>query len=460
MPKIDPVQTIADYVRFPSVSTDPAAAAGMAGARGFIAETLRQLGFEVEIIETPRHPIVLAERPGPPQAPHLVLYGHYDVQPADPLELWTVTGAFEPIVKDGRLYGRGAADNKGPTIVHMAALANILEKHPDLPLRITYLIEGEEEIGSPSFRGFLETYANRLKGDFALVSDTGIPNPDQVVITCGLRGLTGLHVELTGPKQDLHSGVHGGNLLNPIEALTSLCASLHDAEGRVNVPGFYDDVLPVAEWEREELAKLSTDPEEYRQWLGVPDFRTPPGFNPLEAVRFQPTLEFNGIGGGFQGSGSKTVIPSKAFVKITCRLVPNQQAEDIRNLVKKTLEERCPPQVTMTAVSLGDGEPYLFVPPGRSNTPSDQNPRLAEACRSAERHIGEVWKNPAIFLREGGSVPIIADLKTYCGLDSLLIGLFTPEDNLHAPNESFHLGVAEKAITAFEGIIGDIAGVR
>ncbi|MFW5882982.1 MAG: M20/M25/M40 family metallo-hydrolase [Verrucomicrobiota bacterium] len=453
---IDPVQCLKDYIRFPSVSTDPAAGAGMAGARDYAASLLAGLGFEVEIIPTPRHPVILAERAGPAGAPHLVIYGHYDVQPADPLELWT-TPAFEPTLRGNRLYGRGAADNKGPTIVHLTALSRLLERQPDLPLRITYLVEGEEEIGSPSFAGFLEKYADRLRGDFALVSDTGIPSPEQIVLTCGLRGLTGFHVELTGSRQDLHSGVHGGAVLNPIAALTRLCASLHDADGRVNIPGFYDDVLEVEDWEREELKKLPTDLEEYRKWLGVHDFYPPKGSTPLEAVRVQPTLEFNGIGGGFQGSGSKTVIPSKAFVKITCRLVANQKGARIRQLLENALRERCPKEVSLRLESLGDADPYLVVPPHRPNTPADQNPALARAFDAADRRISEVWGRKPIYLREGGSIPIINELKATCGLDSLLFGLFSAEDNLHAPDESFDLDLMQRAITAFEGLLADIA---
>ena len=328
-----PIDALKKYVEFPSVSADSNFSDGVTGAREFACDQLKELGFEVELISTPINPIILATR-GNPSWPRLVIYGHYDVQPPDPLDLWS-SDPFNAVEREGRLYGRGAADNKGPQIVHMAALSRVLRDNPDYPIHITYLIEGEEEIGSPSFRGFLEDHKEKLRGDLLLVSDTGSPGPDQLVVTTGLRGLTALEVKVYGPRQDLHSGVHGGALLNPLQALMKICSSLHDQDGRVNIPGFYDAVRPPEQWEREELAKLPITEEEYAKFLGMPDFFPPPGFSPLEGIRFCPTLEFNGIGGGYQGEGSKTVIPSEAFAKITCRLVPDQKSEDIAKKVRQ-----------------------------------------------------------------------------------------------------------------------------
>ena len=451
----DPVRALREYVSHASVSADPAFTEGVAGARAFVVARLEELDFEVDIVETPIHPVVLGTR-GDPSWPHLVIYGHYDVQPPDPLDLWE-SPAFEAEERDGRLYGRGAADNKGPQIVHMAALARVLEKNPELPLRITYLIEGEEEIGSPSFNGFLEQNKDRLNGEMVLVSDTGSPSPEQLAITTGLRGLTALEVKLVGPRQDLHSGVHGGAILNPLQALAEICASLHDGDGCVNIPGFYDAVLEPENWERAELKKVSLTEREYAEFLGVEQFHSPKGFSPLEALRFAPTLEFNGMGGGYQGEGSKTVIPSEAFVKITCRLVPNQRAEEITSLVKDVIEDRCPPQVRAEVKVLGGGDPYVVIPPGKPGSNEDEPALLKKAFASAEAHIEEVFGASPIYLREGGSIPIIGDLKEVAGMDSLLIGLFTNADNLHAPNESFHLGIMEKAISAFEKLFTDIA---
>jgi acetylornithine deacetylase/succinyl-diaminopimelate desuccinylase-like protein len=453
----DPIAALKEYIRHPSVSADPAFHEGMVGARDFVANLLGSLGFEVEVVKTDLHPVILAERKGPAEWPHVIIYGHYDVQPADPLNLWT-TPAFEPEVRGRRLYGRGSADNKGPLMTHIAAVARLLARRPDLPLRITFMIEGEEEMGSPSFPKFLKAQRERLKqADFVFLSDTGIPSEDQIVITCGLRGLVLCDVEVTGAQSDLHSGLHGGVLRNPIQALAELCASLHTPDGRVNIPGFYDDVLDVEPWEREQLKNLGGDAEKYRTFLGIPAFHTPPGYTPFECVRFLPTLEFNGIGGGYQGEGTKTVIPSKAFVKISCRLVSNQTPAKIRDLLHRTIAERMPKDVTYRIVDQHEGTPYVVVPPHRSNTPKDQSPVLARAFDAADAAIAEVFGKPPLYLREGGSIPIIADIKRVLGLDSVLMGLFLPEDNLHAPNESFNLDVMEKGMRASEKILEQVA---
>jgi acetylornithine deacetylase/succinyl-diaminopimelate desuccinylase-like protein len=453
----DPVEKLNEFIRHPSVSADPAFKDGMVGARDFVAGLLTSIGFKVEVVKTKLHPVILAERHGKSEWPHVIIYGHYDVQPADPLNLWT-SAAFEPEIRGNRLYGRGSADNKGPLMTHISAVGRLLERRPDLPLNITFMIEGEEEMGSPSFPLFLEQYQHRLKkADFVFLSDTGIPREDQIVITCGLRGLVLFDVVVTGAKSDLHSGLHGGVLRNPIQALAELCSSLHDADGRVNVPGFYDDVLEVHPWEREELAKLGQSEAQYREFLGIPAFYTTKGYTPFEATRYLPTLEFNGIGGGYQGEGTKTVIPSKAFVKISCRLVPNQNPRKIRELLYQTVRERMPKDVTFEIVDQHEGTPYVVVPPGRSNTPKDQSPVLAKAFRAADAAIGEVFGKPPLYLREGGSVPIIADIKRVLGLDSVLMGLFLPEDNLHAPDESFHLDVMEKGMRASEKILETLA---
>lgn len=456
---LNPLDALKEYIRFPSVSTDPAYAEGMVGARNYAQGLLEQLGFEVEVVPTEHHPILYAERFGDPAWPHIVIYGHYDVQPADPFHLWT-TEPFEPDVRDGRIYGRGAADNKGPTIVHMAALSRVLAEHPDLPLNITYVIEGEEEIGSESMPAFFDSHAERLsKADFILVSDTGSPNTKQIVITTALRGLVDFEIKLRGAKSDLHSGIHGGAVYNPILALTEICASLHNPDGSVNVPGFYDDVLPALDWEREELKRYPETVESYQAMLDVPAFYPANGLSPLEAVRFGPTLEFNGIGGGYQGTGSKTVIPSEAFVKITCRLVANQDPEKIQKQLYATIRERCPDGVTISFRDGGIAAAYLAIPPERPNTPADQPESLARAFKSADKAIEASFGNAPIYLREGGSIPVIADFNKRAGLEALMVGLFTPIDNLHAPDEGFDLGLMDNAITAFEQIFKDIAGV-
>jgi acetylornithine deacetylase/succinyl-diaminopimelate desuccinylase-like protein len=453
----DPIEKLKEFIRHPSVSTDPKFKEGMQGAQQFVSGLLGSLGFEVEVVKTDLHPIILARRGGNPAWPQVVIYGHYDVQPVDPVNLWN-SAPFEPEIRNERLYGRGSADNKGPLMVHIAAVGRLLEKQPDLPLRITFMIEGEEEMGSPSFPSFLDRYKDELrKADFVFLSDTGIPTEDQVVITCGLRGLMLCEVEVTTSKGDLHSGLHGGVIRNPIQAVSELCASFHDSHGRVNIPGFYDDVLDVEPWERQELARLGVSEEQYLAFLGAPAFYTPHGYSPFESLRFLPTLEFNGIGGGYQGVGSKTVIPSKAFVKISCRLVPNQDPARIRELVYKAIRERMPADVSFRIIEQHNGTPYVVVPPDRSNTPADQPPRLANAFRAVDASVKEVFGKPPLYLREGGSVPIIADIKRVLGLDSVMFGLFLPEDNLHAPNESFNLRVMRKGIESSERILAAIA---
>jgi acetylornithine deacetylase/succinyl-diaminopimelate desuccinylase-like protein len=452
----DPIEKLKEFIRHPSVSTDSKFAEGMKGAQKFVSELLSSMGFKVEVVKTEVHPIILASRGGDPSWPHVIIYGHYDVQPADPLALWK-TPPFEPTIIGNRIYGRGAADNKGPLMTNIAAVGSLLEENPGLPLRITFLVEGEEEMGSPSFPAFLEKYAGRLReADMVYLSDTALPNENQVVITCGLRGLALLDVHVTGARVDLHSGLHGGVLRNPIQALAEICASLHLPDGRVNVPGFYDGVLDVEPWERAELAKLDGDGKAYMDFLGIDAFYTPPGFSPFEAIRFQPTLEFNGIGGGYQGEGTKTVIPSKAFAKISCRLVPNQEPERIKRLVMEAIRSRVPSGVKVEFTDQHKGEPYVVVPPDRPNTPKDQSPVLARAFRATDAAVTKVWGRPPIYLREGGSVPIIAEIKRVAGLDSVMLGLFLPEDNLHAPNESFNLDVMKKGIETAKRILAGI----
>jgi acetylornithine deacetylase/succinyl-diaminopimelate desuccinylase-like protein len=452
----DPVEKLKEWIRFPSVSTDSKFSEGMLGSLKFTSDLLASMGFKVEVVKTDIHPIVLATRGGDPSWPHVVIYGHYDVQPADPVALWK-TPPFEPTIVGDRIYGRGAADNKGPLMTNIAAVAELLEEDPGVPLRITFLVEGEEEMGSPSFPAFLKSHGDMLRAaDFVYLSDTALPNKDQVVITCGLRGLALFDVIVTGARGDLHSGLHGGVLRNPIQALAEILATLHTPGGAVNVPGFYDDVLEVEQWEKDELRKLAPDAKEYMDFLGIDAFYTTPGFTPFEAIRFQPTLEFNGIGGGYQGEGTKTVIPSRAFAKISCRLVSNQQPEKIKELVRGAILARAPKGVRVEFEDQHKGDPYVVVPPGRPNTPKDQSPVLARAFRAAETAVTAVWGRPPLYLREGGSVPIIGQIKQETGLDSVMLGLFLPEDNLHAPNESFSLAVMRKGTETAKRILKGI----
>lgn len=452
----DPIEKLKEYVRQASVSADPQFKAGMLGAQNFVTGLLGEMGFAVEVVPTSLHPVIVAKRGDNPQWPHVIIYGHYDVQPPDPLDKWA-TPPFEPVIKGERIYGRGTADNKGPLMVHITAVARLLEKNPNLPLRLTFVVEGEEEIGSKNFKTFLLANKEKLRADFVYMSDNGLLSPDRMVITVGLRGMMAFDVELTGPASDLHSGMHGGVLMNPLQALAELCASLHTPDGRVNIPGFYDAVVEPEPWEREQLLQAGLDLKSYQTFLGIKEFHTPPGYTPFEAIRFLPTLEFNGFSGGYQGEGTKTVIPSKARVKITCRLVPNQTPDAIKETVFAAVRARCPKGVTMTITEQHHATPYVVIPPDRSNTPKNQSPALARCFRAVDKAAAEVWGQSPLYLREGGSVGLIADLKQVLGLDAVMLGLFLPEDNLHAPNESFHLGVMKKGIETSERVLAELA---
>jgi acetylornithine deacetylase/succinyl-diaminopimelate desuccinylase-like protein len=452
----DPVEKLKEYVRHASVSADPKFKDGMLGAQQFLTSLFKEIGFSVEVVPTGLHPVVVAKRIVNKTSPHVIIYGHYDVQPPDPLNQWT-TGPFEPTIKGNRIYGRGTADNKGPLLVHVTAVGRLLEENPNLPLNITFVVEGEEEIGSKNFKSFLKANRHRFDGDFIYMSDNGILTPDQMIVTVGLRGMLALEIEITGPKSDLHSGMHGGVLMNPLQALAELCASLHTPDGRVNIPGFYKNVVEPEPWERAQLKKAGLKKDEYQKFLGISKFHTPPGYNPFEAIRFLPTLEFNGFSGGYQGEGTKTVIPSKASAKITCRLVPNQTPENVRDCVINTIKKRCPKGVTLKITEQHKATPYVVIPPDRSNTPKNQSPALAKCFRALEKAGTEVWGKPPIYLREGGSVGLLADIKEVLGLDAVMMGLFLPEDNLHAPNEGFDLNVMKKGIETSKRVLAELA---
>jgi len=454
---IDPIKALLEYASYASVSTDPSYQLGLEKARNFVVDQLTKIGFNIELVETPLHPLILASRVKNPAWPHIMFYAHYDVQPADPFELWK-SKPFEPEVRDGYIYGRGVTDNKGPFIVQLTALSQVLQKNPDIPLNLTFLIEGEEEIGSPSFPAFLETYKERLQqADVLIISDTTSPNAQQIVITTSLRGIIGMDIEVTGPKCDLHSGLYGGPIYNPLQALCEICASLHHPDGRVNVPGFYDTVSLPEEWERHELKKYPINEKDLQSFLNIPSFHSPQGYTPLESIRFAPTLEFNGIGGGYQGQGAKTIIPSKAFAKITCRLVSNQDPDDIRKKVTQTIENRAPKGVHVKITQHDGGEPYLIIPPHKSNSPKPYPKILQQVFDTTEKSITEIFGTPPIYLREGGSIPIIGKIKKTTGLDSILIGLALSTDNMHAPNESFSLQMMEKGIKLYQKILEDFA---
>ncbi len=444
---------ITDFVRFPSVSAseDAIHRQGIDDAGNFLKDILTSLSFSTRIIPTERHPIVFAERKTHPSHPKILFYGHYDVQPSTPLELWE-TPPFEATVRGNRIYGRGTSDNKGPICAILAALSAVLEKNPKIPLNISCIFEGEEEIGSPNFENFLKTHP--IDTDIVIVSDTGSHSEDHINITTGLRGITGVEVHIMGPNSDVHSGTYGGAILNPIQALTELCASLHTRDGLVDIPDFYADVHPPEAWELEQIAQIAAQ-ESILTHVNAAEY-CPPNHSPMTATRFLPTLEFNGIWGGYQGHGSKTIIPSEAFAKITCRLVHNQDPLKIQQLLVQTLTERCPKQVSLSLKPIsGNCHPYLLLPPHKSRQKHDSF--LKKAFLTAEIAIQNVFGHKPTFLREGGSIGTISAFKTISNADSLLIGLATNQNNAHAPNENASLVMLARGQIMYEELLGKLS---
>ena len=422
------------WLSIPSVSAQPEHAADVLAAARWAAGHLRALGMQVETIPTAKHPCLLATTPAglaPPCSPHILIYGHYDVQPPEPLELWT-TPPFTPTVRDSgsgeELFARGASDDKGQVHCHLAALMAWKEATRGFPCRMSVLLEGEEEIGSPNLMTVVNAHRDLLKtAQVLLISDTnmfadGIPS-----ITYGLRGLIGVEFALHGAKTDLHSGMYGGTVANPAQALCEMIARLHDAKGRVTVPGFYDAVLPLTETERHMWRTLPHDDAQFAADLGVKELFGEAGFSTLERKWARPTLEVNGLTSGYQGTGGKTVLPNRASVKITCRLVPNQDAEKIGDALVAHLKSLVPPGVTFELIARGTGAPAAI-------TPID-SPAMAAASEAMELAFG---KRP-VFQREGGSIPVVAWFKQSLGIDTVLLGFGLPDDRIHAPNEKINL---------------------
>ncbi len=448
-----------EYLKFPGISAVPEAKSAILDTANFLAALLKKAGANSEIVKTAGNPVVVGRfNENRSDFPHVVIYGHYDVQPVDPVELWE-SPPFEPTIRDGKIFCRGAADNRGPHAVSIVAFANLLARRPDLPLRITFVFEGEEEIGSPSFPRFLEENKAELSsGDFVLLSDTESPARDKIAITIGLRGIVGLEIEIEGPKFDLHSGIFGGAIYNPLQALCEVCASLHNSDGSVNVPGFYDSMKNPAAWEREELARLPQNDESLKKFVGVEALHCLPNFSGTEATRFAPTLEFNGIGGGYQGAGTKTIVPAKAFAKITCRLVPEMDPADIFEKVSSAIRARVPAGTRLKITRQQHCPPYFVCPPNRPYTPPRMNKALSAAFSAAHEVILEQFGNAPIYSRDGGSIGIIESFRRICGLDSLMLGLFLPESKIHSPNENIEISLLEKGVKTYEAIFEKIAG--
>ncbi len=419
------LSTLLEFLRFPSISTDQANANHVAACAQWLASQLSQIGLKATVYKTEGHPIVVAKNEHRTERRTVMIYGHYDVQPIDPLELWR-NPPFEPHVDNGRIYARGAADNKGQIMAHILGVKEALEQNGDLPVNLTILVEGEEEIGSPSLEAFLIQHRQELRPDVIAISDTGMVAPGVPTFTYGLRGIAVMELKVTGPASDLHSGIYGGAVANPATALARLLATLHDEDGKVAVSGFYDSVLPILDWEREAWAKLPLGDHYLLEITGAPMLWGEKGFTALERIWARPTAEVNGIGSGFQGEGTKTVLPKDAFAKLSFRLVPNQLPEEICKKVASHLRENCPAGVNLETKLGHAGKPYLVSP--------NSNDGL-----SAQRALKKTFENELALVREGGSIPIVQTFKETLGADTLLLGLALPDARMHAPNENFPL---------------------
>lgn len=422
-----------DLLKIPSVSTLPERKGDVRQAAEWLAEKLTKIGLSnVQVHETAGHPVVYASFHGAgPSAPTVLVYGHYDVQPAEPLDLWE-SGAFEPTVRGDNLYARGASDMKGQVIASIAAVESIMEAG-ELPVNVAFIIEGEEEIGSPNLRAFISQNKQLLSCSFALNPDSGILGPDIPSITYALRGLAYFELRVEGPSQDLHSGLFGGIVHNPAQALCELIAGMHDADGRVTLPGFYDRVRPLDAEERAELARLPVNEAVYKKQTGVEVLWGEAGYTAIERLGARPTLEVNGLLSGFTGEGSKTVLPGKAMAKISCRLVPDQDPDQVYQQMLEYLKKNAPDTIQYELVNLA-GSPASI---------SERNSLGVEAMAKA---MEGVWGKRPVFRREGGSVPVVGQFQQILGVETVNAGFGLPDDNFHAPNEKLHLPTWHRGI--------------
>ena len=433
------------FLRFPSVSTDEKFAGKVRDCAEWLSKKLEVVGLESKLVPTPGHPVVWARNKHRGGRPTVLIYGHYDVQPPDPLELWD-SPPFEPVLKNGYVFARGATDNKGQIFSHILGLQETIEKNRDLPVNVDLVIEGEEEVGSQNLGKFLTDNRDALKCDVVLVSDTGMIARKTPTLSYGLRGVAALEVKVTGPKIDLHSGIFGGAVTNPATALARLLATLHDQNGHIAVPGFYDDVVPLQDWERESWRKLPIDPDsEMLEETGAPSLFGEAGFSTLERIWARPTAEINGMGSGYQGPGTKTVLPSHAMAKLTFRLVPNQNGDAIIDLVKKHFQKNMPTGVTLEMTSGHSGPWYV----------TDPHNKFGQA---AQRALKKAFNKDAALIREGGSIPIVSDFRKILGVETLLIGLALQDCRAHSPNENFPLENLEAGIRINQAVLEELAG--
>jgi acetylornithine deacetylase/succinyl-diaminopimelate desuccinylase-like protein len=444
MPTETALDQFLDFLRFGSISTDSKYKDQVLACADWLKTKLNAIGLKAALHDTPGHPILVAHGPKKEGRPTVLIYGHYDVQPVDPLTLWH-RPPFNPGIENGIVTARGASDNKGQIFAHILGLEQTMEEKGDLPVNVIVLIEGEEEIGSPNLAAFLDAHRDELACDVVAISDSSMVAPGHPTFTCGLRGLCAVEVLVTGPDHDLHSGIFGGAVENPATVLARLIAGLHDKNLKVKIEGFYEGVKPLAPWERKAWKHLPLHENDLLRMTGVPALRGEKGYTPLERMWARPTAEVNGIGGGYQGEGTKTVLPSKAMAKFTFRLVPNQDPAKILERVQDYFRKNAPPSVKLDIVRGHSGEAYLV----------DPNEGYGMA---AQRALGRLFpgKKPAL-IREGGSIPIVADFKSILKADTLLLGFALPDCNAHSPNETFPLSHLDLGANLNRNLLEEIA---
>lgn len=427
------IEELKDFLRIPSISTLPENKQDMQKAADFVATKLKEAGMNrIEIFQTEGHPLVYGEWLGAPGKPTVLIYGHYDVQPVDPIELWD-NDPFEPVIKEEKIFARGATDDKGQMYVHIKSVEAFIKTIGHLPLNVKFLIEGEEEIGSEHLTPFLKQNTDLLKCDAVLISDTALFAPGTPTITYGLRGLAYMEVEVTGPNRDLHSGTFGGAVDNPINVLAEIISQLKDKNGKITITGFYDDVLKLSKKERENFNALKFKEKDFAKSIGLKELNGEKGYSTLERIWARPTLDCNGIFGGWTGKGAKTVLPSKATAKISMRLVPHQDPKKVAKLFEKHIKKLAPKTVNVEVRDLHGGYPVI--------TPLDDKATLA-----ASKAMAKAFGKKTVFMREGGSIPIVVEFANRLKASPVLMGLGLNTENLHSPNEHFNLNHFELGI--------------